>query len=476
MSKALLKINGNVQDDIVSIIVDPPENSKGNKIYSQLDLNAYMDVCKKVNDYCVLNNQAPNNVSTLVGDIKYETIVYMFSRALSHYGVYSKLPAMVLVNNFLDNPTLTVNMLPSYSTKNYQYVNYTTTWLNYCPNCGYYGTLLINPKGTHEGELTCYYCDSDYCGVTGHEKIEGSNSELVRLSESVPVNSGGSGDNISISSITAGASYLVEYFTENNAFPDYIVVPEGKYTVQQFLYLMSKAIVQINASNFNQIKMIDLGGPGSPSGDVIDGDLTKAQYLDVASRVAKFVETNKLIPNYASSTLGKISYASLVDSFSRILNYYGDHGAMPTSVHVKSISPSSKSIADLSKSLIAGLTSTRDKAVALYNYVRDYITYEFYYDTQKGAEGTLTSGSANCCDQAQLLVAMARSVNLTVRFATGYCTFSSGSSYGHVWAQFLIDGTWINADPTSTRNSFGVINNWNTASYTDRGTYDILPY
>ena len=70
---------------------------------------------------------------------------------------------------------------------------------------------------------------------------------------------------------------------------------------------------------------------------------------------------------------------------------------------------------------------------------------------------------------------MARSVGLTVRFDTGYCKFSSGS-YGHVWTQFLVDGSWINADPTSTRNSFGVINNWDTKSYVDRGTYDILPY
>ena len=136
----------------------------------------------------------------------------------------------------------------------------------------------------------------------------------------------------------------------------------------------------------------------------------------------------------------------------------------------------SKSISELSQSLIKGLTSERAKATALYNYVRDYISYEFYYDTQKGAEGTLASGSGNCCDQAQLLVAMGRSVGMTVRFDTGYCTFSSGSTYGHVWTQFLIDGSWINADPTSTRNSFGVIVNWDTSSYTDRGTYDVLPY
>ena len=299
---------------------------------------------------------------------------------------------------------------------------------------------------------------------------------MTRLSDSVPTDANDSDDDVSILSIIGGATYIAEYFAANETFPDYVVVTEGKYTVQQFLYLMSKAIVQIDSSNFTDIELFDFSGPGTPSGDAVNGNLSKSEYIDVANRVANFIINNDLIPNYASSNLGKIAYSSLVDTFSRVLQYYGEKDALPSSIHVEYTSPSSKSIADLSKSLIAGLTSVRDQATALFNYVRDYISYSFYYNSQKGAEGTLTSGSGNCCDQAQLLVAMARSVGLTARFATGYCTFSSGSSYGHVWAQILVDGAWINADPTSTRNSFGVINNWNTGSYTDRGTFDILPY
>ncbi|HIH61300.1 MAG TPA: transglutaminase, partial [Methanobacteriales archaeon] len=48
--------------------------------------------------------------------------------------------------------------------------------------------------------------------------------------------------------------------------------------------------------------------------------------------------------------------------------------------------------------------------------------------------------------------------------------------YGHVWAQIHIGGTWYNADATSTRNSLGVINNWNTATGTILGTYASLPF
>lgn len=44
------------------------------------------------------------------------------------------------------------------------------SWINFCPMCKYYNTLSNNPKGTYEGEITCYHCDSDYDGTSGADK------------------------------------------------------------------------------------------------------------------------------------------------------------------------------------------------------------------------------------------------------------------------------------------------------------------
>ena len=46
-------------------------------------------------------------------------------------------------------------------------------WLNYCPLCHHYGTLVKNPKGTYEGEITCSCCDADYDGTSGADKYVG---------------------------------------------------------------------------------------------------------------------------------------------------------------------------------------------------------------------------------------------------------------------------------------------------------------
>ena len=276
---------------------------------------------------------------------------------------------------------------------------------------------------------------------------------------------------------------------------------------------MSQAIYQIGNSNTKDITYISgVSAPESPYGDTISSQqLTEANYLTVANNVAKFISENKLAPNYASSTLGKIIYSELVDSFSRVLAYYNTNGALPTYVVITYGSGSSSSgvsasgtglnqkntVSDVSaylksttncqvgnsaiksivNSLTSGLTSDLDKAKAIYNYVRDKITYSFYYNTNYGAAGTLSAKKGNCVDQAHLLIAMYRTAGLAARYVQGTCVFtSSGSTYGHVWAQVLVGDQWYVVDPTSTRNSFGNIVNWRTSSFSLHGIYASISF
>ena len=57
-------------------------------------------------------------------------------------------------------------------------------------------------------------------------------------------------------------------------------------------------------------------------------------------------------------------------------------------------------IKSLVNSLTSGLTTDHAKALAIYNYVIDKISYSFYYDTRHGAVGTLDAKSGSCVDQS----------------------------------------------------------------------------
>ena len=130
----------------------------------------------------------------------------------------------------------------------------------------------------------------------------------------------------------------------------------------------------------------------------------------------------------------------------------------------------------LAESITKGSTSQYTSAAKIFNWVRDHISYSFYYNTQKGALGTLKSRSANCADTTHLMVALERAAGITARYNHGSCRFSSGNVYGHVWAQVYVNGKWYYADGTSSRNSFGVVKNWNTKSFTLKGIYASLPF
>lgn len=65
----------------------------------------------------------------------------------------------------------------------------------------------------------------------------------------------------------------------------------------------------------------------------------------------------------------------------------------------------------------------RNDPLRIYEYVHNYIGYECYYGSKKGAHMTLMEGSGNDMDQAALLVALLRSAGHTASYAHGPCVF-----------------------------------------------------
>ncbi|WP_295590490.1 pseudomurein-binding repeat-containing protein [uncultured Methanobrevibacter sp.] len=416
MTKAVENIkSGKTSTQILPVASEVPSNPSGSAKSGNLTTSDFVDLAKRVSNYIANNGQAPNYASSSLGNIKYDSLVDAFARILSYYKTNSKLPSYVTI---------------------------------------------------------------------------GEDSKTT------------SAKTISIKNVITGASNLKTYYTNNKKLPSTVTAGGITFTLPEFLYVMSQAICQIGNSNTKDIDVISgVSAPGNPSGDSISSaQLTDDKFLIVAKNVASYITTNKRAPNYASSAVGKIIYSELVDSFSRILAFYGTDNRLPSYVTISTSSSSSSSavtasgsglnekntISDLTaylkastncqvdnskiKSLVdkltKGLTTATQKATAIYNYVRDSISYSFYYDTKYGAVGTLDAKRGNCVDQAHLVVAMFRTADLPARYVHGTCRFSSGSTYGHVWAQVLVDGKWTVADATSSRNSLGKVANWNTNSFT----------
>lgn len=136
-----------------------------------------------------------------------------------------------------------------------------------------------------------------------------------------------------------------------------------------------------------------------------------------------------------------------------------------------------KAIRNLSKKLTSKYSTKLEKATAIFNYVRDNLGYSYYANSRKGAAKTLRTKRGNCCDHANLIVALCRASKIPARYSHAKgCRFGSGLVTGHVWAQIYVNGRWYSADGTSYRNSLGHINNWNTKSYRKLHIYRKIPF
>jgi len=296
-----------------------------------------------------------------------------------------------------------------------------------------------------------------------------------------------------IDQLNQAASNVKSFIDTNDRLPNYVTISGQQITMPQFLQLLGNTILNINSGKTSSITLKDPDNPLNPIESVKSGSIQKTEYTQLAENLNSFINTNGRLPNYVTSSLGKIRYESLIYIFSKILVFYDTNNRLPSSVSITpwtgdtitdpallpylqptaNCQSTSSSITSLAASITSGLTSTYAKAAAIFNWVRDNVTYSFYYNSKKGALGALSSRTANCCDTSHLVVALARAAGIPARYQHGSCTFSDGV-FGHVWAQLYVNGKWYYADAISNSNTFGTINNWSLKTL--YGTYAELPF
>ena len=308
-------------------------------------------------------------------------------------------------------------------------------------------------------------------------------------------------DQVTLKDIITASQNVKKYIENNNELPNTVAIGGVTYSTAAYTYLASQAIINLKDNKKSNINVASVSNPSNPKEASNLGNLY--DYLSVAKSIVNTVKSKGVMPDSVSSNLGDIGYKGWVYAAARVVAFYDDYSIMPNYVTIKTFSGSTSSsslnskntitnlaaylksstncqvnnakIKSVVNSLTSGLTTDLAKAKAIYNYVRDSISYTFYYDTKYGAVGTLNAKNGNCVDQAHLLIAMYRTAGLAARYVHGTCTFSSGT-YGHVWTQVLIGDTWIVADPTSVRNSFGNVVNWNNNNYYLKGYYSSIAF
>ncbi len=158
------------------------------------------------------------------------------------------------------------------------------------------------------------------------------------------------------------------------------------------------------------------------------------------------------IPNFTADSLRQLAAESTESVDARYLDLPAD------------FSPLARQTAE---GLTANLTSPYDKAIALQNYFRDNFTYDV--DVAKGhdierLEDFLTVQRGYCEQFAGTYAAMARSIGLPARVATGFTPgdpdpnnpnlYIVRGKHAHAWPEVFIAGAgWVAFEPTPGRGA-----------------------
>jgi glutamine amidotransferase-like uncharacterized protein len=141
---------------------------------------------------------------------------------------------------------------------------------------------------------------------------------------------------VTVRQVTASASSVKTFIDKNNRLPNYVTISNQQISVSQFVYELAKATIQANNGVTTSITIGKVNSSPAPSGNFTSGNIMKSEYLSIAQSLISFITDNGRTPNYVNTSLGKMSFNSVVYLFSKIMNFYNTNNRLPNYVSMTS--------------------------------------------------------------------------------------------------------------------------------------------
>ncbi|MCQ2738163.1 MAG: Ig-like domain-containing protein, partial [archaeon] len=422
-----------------------------------LDKANYIKLVKSVSSACSWGS-APNYISSSLGNIGFNSLVYTLSNILKSYSVYGVLPESVTVypwsvvsnsktsfitcdsilqqadyiKNYVEskhtlpstvsiNSTnslvkiniaqflkleldllvqLPLNSIQSFVLKTYKtapnpsesvsqcsfnmnsYFDFAVRIKNFYETNGVAPNYVVTDKG-NLGFESCVYLYSEI--LLSISKFQAFPSNINIVPWSVVKNK--NNVFVDMNDIISMATTVRSNVLTKHTLPSSLSYSKGNININQFLYLETCAIENINNNFYQSIILKTFSKSPNPTEDIVRGKLLKSNYLNVATNIKNFLLNNGYVPNYAVCSVGKMDSKNSIFLYSEILSYFKDNNKLPDYVLINPWS-----ILSNKNTIIF----TPDQIINASYYIRDYI------ETNHTLPTTITVG-AKSLNQNQIL-------------------------------------------------------------------------
>lgn len=245
---------------------------------------------------------------------------------------------------------------------------------------------------------------------------------------------------VDTNSVVKSASTVKNYVETKKTVPSTVTVANKKVTSEQYLYLLASSVTNINKNSKKAVTVKSVAKTPKPSESVRSGTLSKSEYISVANKITTFVNKNGRLPNYVSTSKGKMRPENLIYTYSKIAAFYKTNNRLPNTVSVK---PWKTSSGEGAPSTVSGTIQAKI----------DTIGYqEAKYKRAQGNSNPSVMekiGWGDCWASSSWLYNKLSAAGVTVRIVQ-----CSGGAYPlHRWAQINTGNGWVN---------------WNYAGYSSK--------
>lgn len=242
LTKSTVNINsGNTNSIAIKNVTKPTKPSETVKS-GTLTKSQYVSIAKNINTFTTSNGRLPNYAKTSLGNMRYESLVYTYSKVLSYYKTNKKLPSTVSVKPWssVTKPTTSTSVSRSQIIKSAASVKSYMESNDNLPS-----TVTVGSQKVTSAQFLYLLTKGTVNTNSGNTNSIAVKNVTKPTKSSETVKSG----TLTKSQYVTIANNIVNYITKNGKVPNYATSKLGNIRYESLVYTYSKILSYYNSNN-----------------------------------------------------------------------------------------------------------------------------------------------------------------------------------------------------------------------------------
>ena len=286
---AVININRNSTTTIVIQNMGAAPAPSENAISGMINKTEYLDIANRVNSFMNTNGKAPNNVESSEGNIRYESLVYMYSQILNSYNIIGILPDLIITDPWsvisnkdtvfynINQVNDASNIVKSFIEVNHKLPNYVIMS----------GKQVSMPSFLRIATTTLLNIEGNFYASSVLKSYKSAPKPVETITNK----------NMNITEYTNIACNIKTFMDDPNynRAPNYAITSFGNIRFESLIYTYSQLLSYYNSTNYLPANITV--NPWSVISNTKTVFFTKDQINNAAETVKSYVETNHKLPN-----------------------------------------------------------------------------------------------------------------------------------------------------------------------------------